>query len=245
MYLIKQAAKLSGVSVRTLHHYDRIGLLVPRKAANGYRYYDEENLNVLQQICFYKYLGFSLQDIRRLLTQPPRENLAVLREQRALLEKEKQRLMTLIRTIEQSIAALQGETTMTAQEKFAGFSYDDYLVHAEEKYDCCLEDILAKQKGQEKRMMEEFNALFFRFARHRQAQLPAAGREAQETTRQLHEFLKKYTCDEPCTCTLNMFAEMGELYVDNQSFQTGLDQFGEGTAQYARDAIRHYVGAQT
>lgn len=242
MYLIKEAAKLSGVSVRTLHYYDRIGLLVPRKATNGYRYYDEENLNVLQQIRFYKYLGFSLQDIRRLLTQPPREHLTILREQRALLKREKKRLITLIHTIEQSIAALQGETTMATHQKFAGFTYDDFLVHADEKYDGCLENILARQKGHENIMMESFNAIFFRFAQHSQAQLPATGRETQETVKQLYEFLQKYACDEPCT--LNMFAEMGELYVDNASFKTGLDQFGDGTAQYARDAIRHYVSSQ-
>ena len=67
MYLIKQAAALSGVSVHTLHHYDRIGLLVPRKGENGYRYYTEEDLETLQSILFYKYLGFSLNDTRNLL----------------------------------------------------------------------------------------------------------------------------------------------------------------------------------
>ena len=69
MYLIKQVSELSGVSVRTLHHYDQMGLLVPNKADNGYRFYTENELNRLQAILFYKYLGFSLKEIQTLLLE--------------------------------------------------------------------------------------------------------------------------------------------------------------------------------
>lgn len=239
MYLVKQAAALSGLSVRTLHHYDRIGLLKPKKAANGYRCYDDADLNTLQQICFYKYLGFRLQDIHRLLGQAPRDNLAILQSQLALLKREQTRLLTLINTLEQSIAALQGDMTMTAQEKFAGFTYDDYLAHIHEKYDCCAEQVLAKQQGREAAMMNGFNDVFFRLAQCRQNGDAPSADAPQQAVQALYELLSGYACD--CPCTPETLAEVAESYVDNATFRHGLEQFGTGTAQYARDAVRHYV----
>ena len=67
MYLIKKASEISGVSVRTLQHYDKIGLLSPKKKDNGYRYYSEDDMSLLQMILYYKYLGFSLNDIKNLI----------------------------------------------------------------------------------------------------------------------------------------------------------------------------------
>lgn len=69
MYLIKKVSEISGVSVRTLHHYDEIGLLSPHKNEHGYRYYTEKDLSYLQTILFYKYLGFTLKEIKGLLKQ--------------------------------------------------------------------------------------------------------------------------------------------------------------------------------
>ena len=73
MYLIKKVSEISGVSVRALHHYDEIGLLSPQKQENGYRYYLEEDMSLLQMILFYKYLGFSLKKIKELLKKEDRE----------------------------------------------------------------------------------------------------------------------------------------------------------------------------
>lgn len=242
MYLVKEAAALSGLSVRTLHHYDRIGLLRPKKAGNGYRCYDDADLDTLQQICFYKYLGFSLQEIRRLLDQEPRDNLAILQSQLRLLENEQARLRTLINTLKQSIAALQGETTMTAEEKFAGFTYDDYLAHVHEKYDCCAEQVLARQQGREAEMMDAFNSIFFQLAKYRQdGALPEAD-APQQTAKALHALLSDYACD--CSCTPEVLAGIAEQYVENAQFRDSLEQFGKGTAHYARDTLRRYVAAK-
>lgn len=239
MYQVKEAAALSGLSVRTLHHYDQIGLLVPKKAANGYRCYDDADLDTLQQICFYKYLGFRLQDIRRLLGQAPRDNLAIFQSQLALLKREQSRLLTLIHTLEQSIAALQGDITMTAQEKFAGFSYDDYLAHVHEKYDCCTEEVLARQKGKEDVMMDAFNAIFFQLAQYRREGAAASSPAPQQSVQALYELFGEYACD--CPCTPQTLIEIADAYVGNAQFRDKLEQFGAGTAQYARDAVRHYV----
>ena len=81
MYFIKQVSELSGVSVRTLHHYDNIGLLSPQKGENGYRYYSEKDLSYLQTILYYKYLGFSLKEIQSLLQQKEEDLLPHLQKQ--------------------------------------------------------------------------------------------------------------------------------------------------------------------
>ena len=81
MYLIKKVSEISGVSVRTLHHYDEIGLLSPRKNENGYRYYSEDDMSLLQMILFYKYLGFTLKQIKELLQQDENALLTHLKKQ--------------------------------------------------------------------------------------------------------------------------------------------------------------------
>ena len=81
MYLIKKVSEISGVSVRTLHHYDEIGLLSPRKNENGYRYYSEDDMSLLQMILFYKYLRFTLKQIKELLQQDENALLTHLKKQ--------------------------------------------------------------------------------------------------------------------------------------------------------------------
>lgn len=99
MYHIKEAAQLSGVSVKTLHHYDKIGLLVPAKSENGYRTYSQVDLERLQVILYYKYLGFSLEKIAELLSQDDQALLPHLLRQLEYLQQERDRLDTLISTL--------------------------------------------------------------------------------------------------------------------------------------------------
>ena len=102
MYQIKETAQISGVSVKTLHHYDKIGLLSPLKAANGYRIYSEADLERLQIILFYKYLGFSLKEIAELLSQKEQELLPHLHKQLQFLQQEREHLDTLISTLQKT-----------------------------------------------------------------------------------------------------------------------------------------------
>ena len=137
MYLIKQVSEISGVSVRTLHHYDEIGLLSPKKQENGYRYYSDEELSQLQTILYYKYLGFSLKEIKSLMKQNEDDLLPHLKHQLNLMQKEKDRLLTLIDTLEKTIASTERKMTMTTEEKFKGFTFKDnekYKQAATEKY---------------------------------------------------------------------------------------------------------------
>ena len=125
MFLIKKVSEISGVSVRTLHHYDEIGLLSPKKNENGYRYYSEDDMSFLQMILFYKYLGFPLKQIKDLLKQEDPEILHHLKKQLVLIQKEKQKLLTLIDTLEKTIESRERKITMSTKEKFKGFAYQD------------------------------------------------------------------------------------------------------------------------
>lgn len=100
MYRIKEAAQLSGVSVKTLHHYDKLGLLVPLKSENGYRTYSQDDLERLQVILYYKYLGFSLEKIAELLKEERTNLLPHLIRQLDYLTRERQHLDTLISTLQ-------------------------------------------------------------------------------------------------------------------------------------------------
>jgi len=122
-YTVKQVAAMSGVSVRTLHFYDETALLKPAyMGANGYRFYEEPQLLILQQILFYRELGFELKRIKRILGQAKFRKAAALRSHRKVLEKDIARTRTLIETIDKTIKHLKGTKKMKSEEMFAGFS---------------------------------------------------------------------------------------------------------------------------
>jgi DNA-binding transcriptional MerR regulator/quercetin dioxygenase-like cupin family protein len=122
-YTVKQVARLSGVSVRTLHFYDETGLLHPAYIGpTGYRFYEEPQLLMLQQILFYRELGFELKQIRQILDQPDFEKIAALESHRQTLQQTLARTHQLIQTIDKTIQHLKGELKMKTEELFAGFS---------------------------------------------------------------------------------------------------------------------------
>ena len=122
-YTVKQLAALSGVSVRTLHFYDETGLLKPAyHGANGYRYYEEAQLLMLQQILFYRELGMELKRVKRIIGKPDFEKLAALESHRTILVQNLARTGELIGTIDKTIKHLKGTEIMKSEEMFAGFS---------------------------------------------------------------------------------------------------------------------------
>ena len=122
-YSVKKLAKLAGVSVRTLHHYDRIGLLKPSiRTEAKYRLYGEKELIRLQQILFYKELDFSLSDILAILEEPNFNVLTALESHKLALKARQDRLATLLSTIDKTISTLTGERVMlTNEELYEGF----------------------------------------------------------------------------------------------------------------------------
>ncbi|MEF3303027.1 MerR family transcriptional regulator [Paenibacillus sp. GYB003] len=126
MYTVKEMSELSNVTIKTLHHYHKIGLLPPAQVSDaGYRLYGMKELERLQQILFYRELDFPLERIKRLLDAEP-DRLAILSEQRSLLLERKRRLERLTETIEASIAAAAAGEPMERGDMFRGFSEDEW-----------------------------------------------------------------------------------------------------------------------
>ena len=244
MYLIKYVSEISGVSVRTLHHYDEIGLLSPQKKENGYRYYTEEDMTFLQMILFYKYLGFSLKTIKELLKKEDGEVLYHLKAQLKLMQKEKQKLLTLIETLEKTIESKERKVSMSTKEKFKGFSYQDNQKYKQAAIDLygreVMEEAFQKQKGKEQELTNGFNRIFFAFSENKSNGLSTTAQENIQLAEELHKHLCRYAFD----CPMDVFSSIAYGYVQNQEFKNNLDQFGDGTAQYVCDAVQQYVKEQ-
>ena len=241
MYHIKEAAQLSGVSVKTLHHYDKIGLLVPQKSENGYRTYCQADLERLQVILYYKYLGFSLEKIAELLSQDDQTLLPHLVRQLEYLQQERDRLDTLISTFRKTIQEEKGERKMTMKEKFAGFTYEDnqkYHQKAVEEYGQeVMSEALTRQNGREEESAAAFNQVFQSLAENMQQGLSVDATENQEQAARLLQAIRTYGFD----CSIEVFGHIGKGYVYNPEFKENIDKFGSGTAQYTSDVIAAYV----
>lgn len=241
MYLIQEAARISGISVRTLHHYDQIGLLVPKRTKNGYRYYSDEDLDTLQSILFYRQLKFSLKEICGLLESAKEDRLGMLESQLLLLQHEQSQLNTLVNTLKKTISAYKGETTMSVEEKFQGFSWKDnakYESEARKLYgNEVIDESQHRQKGREEEIAAAFNKVFRAFATNLAADIPAASEENLQLANQLFEYINTYVFD----CSREVFGYIGAGYYANPEFKKNIDKFGEGTAQYASDAIAAFI----
>jgi DNA-binding transcriptional MerR regulator len=137
-YSVKQLSKLAGVSVRTLHLYDQIGLLKPATRTEArYRLYGKDQLLKLQQILFYKELDFSLEEINNILSKPDFNLLQALEQHKTALQLRRDRLSTLLHTIDKTISHLKGTVMLTPEELYEGLPKEtaaDYRKEATAKY---------------------------------------------------------------------------------------------------------------
>lgn len=232
---IKEVADLVGISVRTLHHYDAIGLLTPKKINDAnYRMYSEADLERLQQILFFKELGFSLEKIKIILNQEQYDQLETLELQYSLLLRKKENLEIMIQTMEKTIQYKKGEMTMTNEEKFAGFDFskNPYEQEARERWGSQTVDEANKtfnQKGTDE-FQEKMNQLFFDLAKIRH-EAPTS-EEAQAAIGKWYELL-----NEIHEYSLEAFRQLGQMYVMDERFTKNIDQFGTGLAQFMCEAM--------
>lgn len=150
VYTVRQVASLSGVSVRTLHFYDELGLLKPAYVgANGYRCYEEPQLLALQQILFYRELGLELKEIKKILVRADFEKAAALESHRSVLGTKLVRTQALIATIEKTIAHLKGAKKMSSEELLAGFRVASGEGRFDEEVKLGVEPIACKVSGKD------------------------------------------------------------------------------------------------
>ncbi|MGG2091398.1 MerR family transcriptional regulator [Bacillus sp. S13(2024)] len=235
---VKEVADLVGISVRTLHHYDEIGLLTPEETTeSGYRLYSNNNLETLQQILFFKELGFPLKKIKEIINDPSfnREEALVL-HRKMLLEK-RSRLDKVIATIDKTIQHSKGEIQMTNKEKFEGFDFskNPYEQEARERWgNEAVDKANETAANMTREKQEEYNAIYRKLAALRN-DLPES-EQAQKTIKEWYDYLQNFG-----HYSLDAFKGLGQMYVDDERFTKNIDQFGEGLAEFMRDAMAVYA----
>ena len=241
---IKEFADLAGVSVRTLHYYDEIGLLKPSYVdkQNGYRFYDRASLERMQQILFYRELDFPLKDIAQILASPNYDKQEAFAEQRRLLILKKERLERLIAALEQ---AEKGEITMSAfdnsEYEIARQQYEDEAKQRWGGTDAYKES-QAKTAGYSKDKWNDvlagMNGVFAEFAECKKCGESADSDTAQRLVKKLQDYITANFYH----CTDEILAGLGQMYVCDERFRNNIDSHGEGTAEFVSEAIKIYCG---
>ncbi len=238
---VKEVADLVGISVRTLHQYDEIGLLIPDDTTgSGYRVYSDENLETLQQILFFRELGFPLKKIKEIIHNPSFDRQEALEIQHKMLLEKKNRLNKMIRTLEKTIQYSKGEIKMSNKEKFEGFDFSQnpYEQEAREKWgDKAVDEANEKVKSMSDFEQQKFNEIYRKLATLRH--LPADSKEAQEGIKEWYLFLNKIGNYSP-----EAFKGLGQMYVNDERFTKNIDRFGEGLSKFMCEAMSIYADNQ-
>ncbi|WEK46980.1 MAG: MerR family transcriptional regulator [Candidatus Andeanibacterium colombiense] len=250
IYTVKQLARLSGVSVRALHHYDEIGLLRPAFIGeNRYRYYGREELLRLQDILFHRELGVPLQEIAKLLAHEGRDRVEILSEHRAILAERVERSRYLLETIDRTIAELNGAGTMEDEELYKGFSpekqaeYEAWLI---DRYGGDMRDRIENGKARVAALGKDWmaaqraeaEAVFTAFA---EAFAAGMGSEnpANEPLLERHRACIAEMWGH--ACPPQAYAGVADLYLDHPDFRTNMDRRGAGFTDWLTAAMKAYA----
>lgn len=241
MMTVNEVSKLTGVSVRTLQYYDKIGLLKPASyTESGYRLYDDTALETLQQILLFRELEFSLKEIKKILSGADFDRNKALEQQITLLTMKKEHLENLI-LFARGIQML-GVTTMDFSV-FDTKKMDEYAKRAKEQWGNTKEYKEMRQKAENRSQEEEmavemeFMKLFQDFGKLR-GQKPESAK-VQEHVKKLQDYITQNFYH----CTDEILLGLGRMYAGGGEFTANIDQAGgTGTAEFAAEAIEIYSG---
>lgn len=249
-YTVKQLAALCGVSIRTLHHYDAIGLLKPAAVGeNKYRYYGREELLRLQQILFHREVGLSLNTIAGILDDPEFDQVAALHSHKKALEDGAARTQALIATIDRTLAALMEKKIMKDAELYVGFSpeqqsvYEGWLL---DRYGSDLEQHIARSKkaygamskAEQESTMAELAELELGLAEGlRRGE--AAEASSHDLLLDRHRAWVAFMWDKPCT--IEAYAGLADMYLAHPDFEKRYEQIEPGFTVYLTDAMKAYA----
>ena len=235
MKTVHEVSQISGVSVRTLHHYDAIGLLRPTAVTEaGYRLYDDTALARLQSILLFRELAFPLKEIKRIMDDPQFDQATALEQQIRLLELQQERLSRLIDLARETMKTGVTHMDFTA---FDNSKLEQYAAEVKERWG----NTAAYQESAQRPAVEQKDAaagLMAQFARMGRLRTgDPAGQEAQDAVRELQEFITKHFY----TCTPEILLGLGQMYTADDRFRASIDAAGgEGTADFAGKAIAVY-----
>ncbi len=243
---IKQLSHLAGVSVRTLHFYDQIGLLIPQRIKeNNYRFYTRDALLRLQQILFYRELEFSLEQIAGILNDPGFDLVYALESHREALNGKVTRLNTLLATIDNTINDLKGKNEMAQTQYFKGFSEEqqaEYEKEAAERWDP--EVVHESNRRWRNLSKNEKDALM---ARGKSAVLALrdampkgpGSTEAQQAVADWQKHISFFY-----ECTDEILLGLGTMYMQDERFKAFYDRIDPGLAEFKSKAIKIYCAAR-
>jgi len=243
-FSIGDLAGLAGVTVRTLHHYDRIGLLSPgQRTQAGYRCYTEADADLLVRILGYRELGFGLDEIRRILDEPDEQPRQHLLRQRRLLGERIDRLRRIVTVIDMTLEAqTMGTTGLTAAEKLEVFGDFDPDAHAEEVEQRWGDtDAYQQSAARTKRYTKadwveikaEGKAITQAYVAAQAAGLPATSAQAMDAAEAAREQISRRFYD----LSHEMHRNLGDMYVADERFTATYEGIAPGLAAYVRDAI--------
>ena len=246
-YTVKKLAKISGVTVRALHFYDEVGLLKPAYyGSNGYRFYEEEQLLILQQILFYRELGFDLKQIQKVLGRMDFDKIAALTSHRTVLEKDLARKRRLIKTIDRTIEHLKGTKKMKDQEMYWGFSKEKQAEHEKyliDRFGQGMKEGITEShkkikhwgKAEWEASRKEFDAICNGLAALMEKRLATGSSEAQSLVRRHFQWLKKFW-----TPNRESYSGHALLIVDSD-LRKAYDAYHPRLAEYLAEGIKGFA----
>lgn len=247
-YRVKEVAEMVGISVRTLHHYDQVGLLKPESLSPaGYRHYNDRDLERLQQVLFFKELGFNLKEIKAILDSLGFDRQRALETHKELLLERKKRIEKIIESVDKTLDSLRRGKKMSQKDMFAGFDMAEIERHRE-KY---AEEV--KQKYGKTEAYRESEKKTSQYTKDDWAAITAqasaiyqkiagamdrgpADPEVQEAVGEW----RQHITDHFYNCTLEIFRGLGDLYVEDRRFTENIDKTRPGLAAFLREAMHIY-----
>jgi DNA-binding transcriptional MerR regulator len=243
MFTVKQLSKMAGITPRTLHYYDEIGLLKPSRVGdNGYRYYGEDALLRLQQILFYRELDMPLEAIREIMGRRDFDVLSALESHKSNLRKRIAQMERLIATVDHTILHIQGQKAMSQKQLFQAFSDEqqaEYEKEIAEKYDAATVKASSKKwkaysAAEKQRIADEGNAVYQDIL----LAMPngAASPEAQACVERWRRHIEYFW-----TPNEEQLLGLADLYNDDPRFKANFDKVDPHLAEFLRAAVKVYV----
>ena len=249
-YTVQKLGEMAGISTRTLRYYDEIGILKPARInSSGYRIYGQKEVNILQQILFYRELGVNLEEIKHIITDPEFDPQKALKQHLGKLLDKKLQIDTLIANVEKTLAVTEGRIEMSDKEKFEGFK-QKLIQENEEKYgkevrerygDEAVERSNKAFKNMTKEEYDAFEALGNEILKTLAEAFKTgdpAGELGQKTAALHKQWIEKAWGD----YKKEAHAGLAQMYVDDERFTAYYDKEQPGSAEFLRDAIYIYTG---
>ena len=251
MYKINEVSKLTGVSIRMLHHYDKIRLLEPSKRTHSnYRMYNDDDIARLYQILLFKELEFPLQEIKQILDDKDFNREEVLKAQRNHIFEKKQRLERILESIDDTIESLGGN--VMSKDNFKAFGYEEVKKH-QEKYKEETEKRYGKSdayresqgktskysKNDWENIMQEAGAIYEELYKLMDKD------PSDEKVQELIQKWRNHITTNFYNCTIEIFRGLALMYVGDERFTKNIDKYGEGLAKFMSDAMNIYCDNNT